>query len=174
LRVRENHLEKLVRLATPEEARLIAVPCRRHSLEEHHAFDAERHHLVEERAHRIWIGTFAKSVIVVVTRKPILTARRTPSTAFWNVPCAANRKVVALSEAVHVDAEGEGFYGLKSPASKLFLEEQRVRAEVDVLPSRNEPLDDPLISGWSSGSPPESEPASARRIPPPLQSTAVR
>ena len=53
---------------------------------------------------------------------------------------AADGEVVVLLLAVHVDAEGEVLARLEQV--ELFLQQQRVGAEVDVLLPRDQPFDD--------------------------------
>ena len=82
----------------------------------------------------------SKSVVLVVTRKPRFTAsliafERQVVSAF-----AADREIVVLVLAVHVDGERQILARLEEV--DLFLEQQRVGAEVDVLLARDQAFDD--------------------------------
>ncbi len=96
----------------------------------HHSFDAEFHHLIEERPDAVGIGAVEERGV-----------GRHAEAAFDGFAdsfegdiepaFAANGKIVVFLLAVHVDAEGEIFARLEQV--DLFLEQQGVGAEVDVL-----------------------------------------
>ena len=82
----------------------------------------------------------SNSVVLVVTRKPRRTASLMPSTRDVVAALAADGEVVVLALAVHVDAERQVLARLEQV--DLFLQQQRVGAEVDVLLARDQALDD--------------------------------
>ena len=106
---------------------------------DHHAFDAEVHHFVEERADALRIGAIEQRG-VGGDAEAARTASRTPSTRDFVAAFVADRKIVMLALAVQVDGEGEVLAGLEEV--QLFLEQQRVGAEVDVFLARDQAFDD--------------------------------
>ena len=73
----------------------------------------------------------SKSVVFVVTRKPRPSAALIPSHRLVVDAVPAHRLVVVLAEPVHVHAEGQVLRGREQV--ELFLEEDGIRAEIDVL-----------------------------------------
>src|SRR5438874_67505 len=137
LRVREHGPKELVGALAAQEVLLVGRLRVAVARRDHHALDAEVHHRVEELAH-------AQRVGAVEERRVGRDAESTPERLadplhrLGEDAVAADRFVVLLTEAVHVDAEGEVLRRLEEPRLELFLEEERVGAEVDVLLPRDE------------------------------------
>ncbi len=97
--------------------------------------------IISSKKARTLLGSApSKSVVLVVTRKPRLTASRMPSSGDVEAAFAADGEIVVILLAVHVDAEGEIFAGLEEV--DFFLEQQGVGAEIDVFFPGDEALDD--------------------------------
>ena len=106
---------------------------------EHHALDAQLHHLVEERAHALGIGAVEQRGVgghaEAALQRFADAVDRDLVAAF-----AADGEIVVLLLAVQVDAEGQVLARLEEV--DLFLQQQRVGAEVDVLLARHQAFDD--------------------------------
>ena len=115
---------------------------------EHHAFDAEGHHLVEEGADGLGVGAVEQRR---VGRDPEAAFHRFADSFDGDVVAAlaADGEVVVLFLAVHVDGEGEIFAGREEV--DLFLEQQGVGAEVDVFLAGDEAFDDLADVGVEEG-----------------------
>ena len=106
---------------------------------EHHAFDAEVHHFVEEGADGFWIGA--------VEERGVGGDAEAALQGFFDgvdgdvvSAFAADGEVVLFALAVHVDAEGQVLAGLEE--MDLLLQQQRVGAEIDVFLACDQALDD--------------------------------
>ena len=84
----------------------------------------------------------SKSVVFVVTRKPRPSAALIPSVDRRD-PDRTPEEV--LAEPVHVDAEGQVLRGREQ--AELFLEEDGIRAEIDVLPALHQLGHEPVDVG---------------------------
>src|SRR5579862_3294420 len=95
---------------------------------EHHALDAQLHHVVEKGAYAFGIGPVKQRS---VGGDPEAAAQGFSNGVDRNVitAFAADREVVVLFLPVQVDAEGQVLGGLKK--IDLFLEQQSIGAEVD-------------------------------------------
>ncbi len=115
---------------------VVAVPGR-----EHHALDAEVGHLVEERPDALGVGALEQGRVGRDAEAPLHCL---PDALDGHVvrPLPADGEVVVVLLPVHVDAEREVLARLE--LVELGLEQQRVRAEVDVLLAGHQPLDDLL------------------------------
>src|SRR5437660_3574481 len=105
----------------------------------HHAFHAQGHHLIEEVAHAGGIGTIEERG---VSRHP-----ETAPQGFFDsldgdivAALAANRKIVVLALAVHVNGKSQVFAGTEQV--DLFLEQQSVGAEINVFTAGHQSVDD--------------------------------
>src|SRR6267143_2844561 len=137
LRVREHRREQLVGALATEEMLLVGRLRVAVTRRDHHALHAEVHHRVEELAHSQRVGAVEERR---VGRDAEAAPERLPDPLhrLGEDAVAADRLVVLLAEAVHVDAEGEVLGGLEEARLELLLEEDRVGAEVDVLLPRHE------------------------------------
>ena len=113
---------------------LVTVPRR-----DHHAFDAQLHHRVEELPHTLGIGIIEQSRI---GRDPEPAAEGRLDCPDSHVIDAvpADRQVMLLPEPVHVDAERQ-ILG-RSVIVQLTLQQDGVGAEIDVLLPLDQPLHD--------------------------------
>ena len=106
---------------------------------EHHAFDAQVHHLIEERADALRIGAIEKRRIggdaEAALDRFANAVDRDVVAAF-----AADREIVVLALAIHVHGERQVL--ARREKMDLFFQQQRVGAEVDVLLARDQPVDD--------------------------------
>ena len=105
----------------------------------HHAFDSELHHLVKMFAHAVRIGA-------VEERRVRGNAEAAPQRFFHAFnglivsTFAADREIVVLTLAVHVDGKRQVLARLEQ--IELFLEQQRVGAEIDIFLARHQAFHD--------------------------------
>ena len=104
-------------------------------------FDAEVHHLVEEGADALGVGAVEEGG-VGGDAEAALDGFADAFDGDVVAAFAADGEVVVLLLAVHVDAEGEVLAGREQV--ELFLEQQGVGAEVDVLFAGDQAFDDLL------------------------------
>src|SRR5690606_39336838 len=131
----EDLAEELLRLPSPEEhvlaRRMIVAVARR----DHHAFDAEAHHVVEEIGDVVRILARVQRAVhrhaEAALARELDRADRLVERAF-----PAHRRVVALAVAVEMDRPGE--IRRRLVFVDLLLEQQRVRAEIDELLARDD------------------------------------
>ena len=106
---------------------------------EHHAFDAQVHHFVEESAHAVGVGAIEERGVGGDAESALHGLAnafdRDVISAF-----AADRKIVVLALAIQMDGERQILAGLEQV--KLFLQQQRVGAEVDVFLARDQAFHD--------------------------------
>ena len=106
---------------------------------EHHAFDAEFHHFVEECADAIGVGAVEERGIggdAETALEGFLDARDGEIVAAFT----ADGEIVMLALAVHVDGEGEVFARLEEV--EFFLQQEGVGAKIDVFFAGDEAFDD--------------------------------
>src|ERR1700733_459285 len=103
------------------------------------AFHAQRHHLVKESAHAVRIGAIEERGI---RRNTEATLDRLAYSLhrFVVAALAADREVVVLALTIEMDGKGEVLAGLEQ--TDLFLEQQGIGAEIDVLLPRHQTLND--------------------------------
>ena len=105
----------------------------------HHAFDTEFHHLVKECAHALGVGAIKKCG--VSSDAETVLQRFLDALDGLVVPTfQANRKIVVLSLAIHVDGEGQVLARFKQ--MDFLLEQQRICAQIDVLLACDQAFDD--------------------------------
>src|SRR6266852_8267370 len=126
----QNCAEQPPRASPPEEVLLIGCLVVRIAGGEHHAFDAQFHHLVEERADALGIGAVEPSCVRCGSEALFYCFSDSLASQLV-ATLTANGKIVMLFLPVHVHGEGQVFAGLEK--MKLFFQEQRVGAEIDVL-----------------------------------------
>ena len=97
---------------------------------DHHALDPDVHHLVEEVAHAVGICAIEQGRVGGHAEAG-LDGFADPVESDVESAFAANGKIVMLFLAVHVDGKAQIFAGLEQV--QLFLEQQRVGAEVNVF-----------------------------------------
>ena len=107
---------------------------------EHHAFDAELHHLVEESAHAVGIGAVEERGVGGDAEAAAAPLPASPSMRDVVSAFAADGEIVMLALAVHVDGERQILARLEE--IDLLFQQQRVGAQVDVLLARDQALDD--------------------------------
>jgi hypothetical protein len=111
---------------------------------DHHALDADFHHLVEEVADAVRIGAVEQSRVgghaeAGVDRGADSVERDVVSTF------AADGKIVMLLLAVHVNREAQIFAGLEQV--QLLFEQQRVGAEINIFLARDQAFDN-FVDFW--------------------------
>src|ERR1700733_1123710 len=98
------------------------------------AFHAQRHYLVKESTHAVRIGAIEERGIRRNTEATLdrlaYSLHRLVVTAL-----AANGKVVVLALAIEMDGEGKVLAGFEE--ADLFLEQQSIGAEIDILLPRH-------------------------------------
>ena len=113
---------------------------------QHHSFDTNIHHLVEESANGVRIGSFEECRV-----------RRGAEAHLDGLADAGHRlligafpadsEVMVVFGTIHVHREGE-IFGWREPTFVEFLlEENGIRAEIDVLPPLDKLLDE--FADWS-------------------------
>ena len=130
--VREQHVEQGTGFLAAEEVGLIGGSLIGIAGAYRHALDTSIHHLVEQISDGIGVGTFEERGI---GRDAIAHLDGGANSDHGLVICAlpADREVVVVSRAVHVDREREVLGGLKPACFKFLFQENGVGAEVDVL-----------------------------------------
>ena len=97
--------------------------------------------IISSKKARTLLGSApSNSVVLVVTRKPRFSASRIAVHRDVVAALAADREIVVLVLPVQVHAEGQVLARLEEV--DLFLQQQRVGAQVDVLLPRHQALDD--------------------------------
>ena len=139
--IRKHHLEKFVGLLTLEKTLLVRsfVICITRT--DHHSFNAEIHHLIEKLSNRIRVCTIEESRVCGDAESAI-DGQSNSFDCFLESSIAANSKIVVFLDAVHMHAECQIFARLEPTCFEFFLQEKRVRAEIDVLLSLDQFLDD--------------------------------
>ena len=100
------------------------------SRRKHHAFDAQLHHFVEEGANAPGIGAIEKSRVgchAEAALQRFLNALNSQLVA----ALAADGKIMMFFLAIHVHGEGQVLARLEEV--QLFLQEQRVGAQINVF-----------------------------------------
>ena len=117
-----------MRSLAPQEMLLVGRLLVRIARTDHHPFDAELHHLVEEAAHPVRIAALEERR---VGRYPEASGERCADCLHGDVVDALARHgaIVFRARTVHVDAEAEIFARLE--LVELALEKERIRAEID-------------------------------------------
>ncbi len=139
--IRQNCPEQAPRAGPPEEVLLVGRLVVGVSGGEHHPFDSQLHHFVEEPADTLRIGAVEQSC-VRCDSEALFYCFSDSLDSQLVATLTANGKIVMLFLPVHVHGEGQVLAGLEK--MKLFFQEQRVGAEIDVLLPRHQALDDLL------------------------------
>src|SRR6266581_7422814 len=139
LRVRQERGEEVVGALGAKEMLLVGRLRVAVARRDHHALDAQIHHGVEELAHPERVGAVEERR---VRGHPEATTERLldPLDRVDVDPVAAHRLVVLRAEPVQMDAEREVVGGLEEAGLELLLQEDGVRAEIDVLLARHQRL----------------------------------
>ena len=99
---------------------------------DHHSFNTEIHHLIEKLSNRIRVCTIEERRVCGDAESAI-DRQSNSFDRFLESPVAANSKIVVFLDAVHMHAECQIFTRLKPTRFKFFLQEKRIRAEIDVF-----------------------------------------
>ena len=131
----------------------------------HHAFDAKLHHFIEKCADAVRIGAVEQRGVgcdAEAALQRFLDAFDRQIVAAF----AANGKIVVFALAVHVNGERQILAGLEEV--QLFLQQQRVGAEIDVFLARDQALRRSCRSANASAARRrESKPSACRTRPRP-------
>ena len=105
----------------------------------HHALDAQLHHFVEECAHALRVGAVKERRVRGHAKAAL---QRFPNSFDGQVVAAlaAHGKIVMLALAVDVNGESQVLARLEE--MNLLLEQQRIRAQINVLLAGDQALDD--------------------------------
>ena len=136
----QDHLEELIGFAALEEAALIGRFVVSVAGRKHHALDAEFHHLVKERAHRVGIRALEERGVGGHTESHF-HGQANSCDGLLVGAFATHCEIVMFFLPIHVHAKRQVLRRLEQPRFQLFFEQQRVSTEVDVLLARDEPLD---------------------------------
>ena len=117
---------------------------------DHHAFDADVHHFVEELANSVWVGTFEECG-VGGDSEAAFDGEADARDCFVVCSFSADGEVVVFALAVHVDGEGEVLGGLEHALLEFLFEQDGVGAHVDVLLAFDESLDELFDVGVEEG-----------------------
>src|SRR5579872_407336 len=137
LAIRQDRAKHPPRPRPPQKMLLIRSLVVRVPRRKHHALKPKLHHLVEKPPHRFRIRPVKQSGI---RGNPEAAPQRLFNRIQRNVvpTLAANRKVVFLALSIKVNAEGQIFAGPEK--MNFLLQQQRIRAQINVFPPRHQPL----------------------------------
>ena len=137
--VAQNLAEKFARLFPAEEMFLVGSLIVGVTGREHHALDAQVHHIVEKMANALRVGAVEERGVGGYA-EATLQGQLDRFDGFVVSAFAANGEIVFFALAIHVNREGQIFAG--GEEVQLFFQEQRVGAEVDVLLARDQSVHD--------------------------------
>ncbi len=137
--IAQNLAEKLARLFPAEEMFLVGSFIVGVAGREHHALDAQVHHVVKEVADTLRVGAVEERG-VGGHAKAALQRELDGFDGFVVGAFAANGEIVLFALAIHVNGKGQILAGREEV--QLFFEQQRVGAEVDVFLARDQAVND--------------------------------
>ena len=132
-------MEQPARAGTPQKVLLIGSFVVRIAGRKHHAFHSERHHLIEEITHALRIRAIEKRCVRGNPETP-LNGFTDSLDGQLKAAFLADGEIVMFFISIKMHRKAQVLARLEK--MKLFLKQQRVRAEINVLLPRDQPFDD--------------------------------